>query len=35
MQWQEADGIVTDMPHLYEHIFDALNPIVHPREVWW
>jgi hypothetical protein len=35
MQWKEADSIVTDMPHLYEQLFDTHNPIVHPQGVWW
>jgi len=35
MQWKEADGIVTDMPHLYEQIFDNNNATVHPQGAWW
>jgi hypothetical protein len=35
MQWKEADGIVTDLPHLYEQILDSHNTVVHPQGAWW
>jgi len=35
MQWKDADGIVTDTPHLFEQIFDDNNTIVHPQGAWW
>lgn len=34
-QWKHADGIVTDMPHLFEKILDKQDVDVHPQEVWW
>lgn len=34
-QWKDADGIVTDMPHLFERILDKHDLIVHPQEAWW
>ena len=34
-QWKDADGIVTDTPHLFEQIFDDNNTIVHPQGMWW
>lgn len=34
-QWKDADGIVTDMPSLFERILDKQDLIVHPQEAWW
>lgn len=34
-QWKDANGIVTDMPYLFERILDKQDLIVHPQEAWW
>lgn len=34
-QWKDADGIVTDMPHLFERILDEKDSVVHPQDAWW
>ena len=34
-QWRQADGIVTDYPHLLEKILNPQDRDVHPQETWW
>ena len=33
-QWRQADGIVTDYPHMLERILNIEDPLVHPTEAW-
>lgn len=34
-QWREADGIVTDYPHLLDRVLNNEDQLVHPTEAWW
>lgn len=34
-RWRQADGIVTDHPHLLEKVLDANDAQMHPTEAWW
>ncbi len=33
--WREADGVVTDYPHLLARVLDPDDAVVHPKEAWW
>jgi glycerophosphoryl diester phosphodiesterase len=35
MQWQEADGIVTDYPSLLSRVLNPDDAVVHPVGAWW